>query len=239
MKDCSVDDCTRPSRSKGLCAPHYQKLVRHGTPTPDPSQFKKRGPKPNPEAWRSRHNPDNPSRSRPKKPMVERTHCVNGHPLGEGNTYWHSTSQSVVCKTCAKAATRRYRLKVDPNKGKPRTHCRNGHEISPENTVTYGDQDRCLPCVKQAGGRQRLKKYRLSSEEYEAMLSSQSGRCAICEDLMGGGKNEHIDHDHVTGQVRGILCSQCNTAIGKFKDSPEIILKAAEYVMRSWDQTSA
>lgn len=235
MKDCSVDGCGRPARSKGLCAPHYQKLQRHGTPTPDPNDLKKPGPKPNPEAWRSRHNPNNPSRSRAKKPKVERTHCKNGHALTEENTYWNSTNKNKVCKTCAKEASRKYRLKNDPNKGQPRTHCRNGHVISPENTATYGGKDRCLPCVRASGVRQRLKKYQLTAEDYEQILRSQNGKCAICEDALQGGRDEHIDHDHITGKVRGILCSQCNTAVGKFKDSPEIILKAAEYVLRSWD----
>lgn len=238
MPDCSVAECPRPARSKGLCAPHYQKLVRHGTPTPDPAQLKKRGPKPDPTKPRSRHNPDNPTRSRPKKKKEPKTHCSNGHELTDDNVYWHSASKSKVCKTCAKVATRRYREKNDPNKGRPKTHCRNGHLISPDNTITYGDQDRCLPCVRDASGRQRLKKYNLSAAEYQDLLAEQNGNCAICGDFMGGGRNEHIDHDHVTGQVRGILCSQCNTAIGKFKDSPEIILKAAEYIMRSWDRTS-
>lgn len=237
--DCSVDGCSKPSRAKNLCAAHYQKALRHGTPTPDASQFKKRGPKPDPTAWRSRHNAGNPTRSRPKKAKAERTHCANGHPLTEDNVYWHSTSSSKVCKTCAKAASRRYRAKVDPLKGQPKTHCRNGHEISAENTVTYAGNDRCLPCVKDASGRQRLKKYGLTAEQYTEMLREQQGRCAVCEHLLRGGKDEHIDHDHITGQVRGILCSQCNTAIGKFKDSPEVILKAAEYIMRSWDKSSA
>lgn len=237
--DCSVGECTRPSRAKGLCAPHYQKLLRHGTPTPDPSSKKKPGPKPDPSAWRSRYNPDNPSRSRPKKKKENKTHCKNGHALTEDNVYWHSTTQSKVCKTCAKEATRRYRAKNDPDKGKPRTHCKNGHEISPDNTVTYGGYDRCLPCVKTWSKAQRFRRYGLSQAEFERILESQRGVCGICKDEMDGPRKQHIDHDHTTGKVRGILCDQCNTAIGKFKDSPEIIIAAAEYIMRSWDDVSA
>jgi hypothetical protein len=67
-------------------------------------------------------------------------------------------------------------------------------------------------------------KYGLAIEEVEAM---KEGGCAIC-----GTKtiDLHVDHDHATGKVRGILCRECNIGLGKFGDSPELMLEAIAYL---------
>lgn len=228
MPDCSIDGCTRPVYATGWCSAHYTKNLRYGTPTPGPEQKGKPGPKPDPSKPRSRYSTDNPSRSRPKKAKPERTHCKHGHELTEENRYWHKTSNSWVCRVCAKSASRRYRETKD---ARDLTKCKNGHEITPENTITYsGGSTRCRECVRANGQSQRLKKYDLSPEAYADLLAAQDGCCAVCGDTMGGGRNEHIDHDHETGVVRGLLCTHCNTAIGKFRDDPERLLKAATYL---------
>jgi transposase InsO family protein len=66
------------------------------------------------------------------------------------------------------------------------------------------------------------RKYGLSQEDYDAMLLSQNGKCKIC------GKNQsesvrmfHVDHDHSTGDVRGILCNRCNTSLGWYEKHRE------------------
>ena len=76
--------------------------------------------------------------------------------------------------------------------------------------------------------------YGINHEIYLKMLNEQHGCCKICgvteEDA--SGKRLHVDHNHATGQVRGLLCTRCNTAIGKFKDDPEIIRNAIAYIER-------
>jgi hypothetical protein len=76
--------------------------------------------------------------------------------------------------------------------------------------------------------------YGINHEIYLKMLKEQHGCCKICgvteEDA--SGKRLHVDHNHATGQVRGLLCTRCNTAIGKFKDDPEIIRNAIAYIER-------
>lgn len=76
--------------------------------------------------------------------------------------------------------------------------------------------------------------YGMTLEEFEAMLAAQGGRCAICSATEAGGKSGrwHVDHDHLTGSVRGILCHSCNVSIGHFKDDPMLLLAAAEYLIR-------
>jgi hypothetical protein len=75
-----------------------------------------------------------------------------------------------------------------------------------------------------------LKKYGLSSEKYNILLDSQFGKCAICGND-NGGKYLHVDHDHVTGKVRGLLCSECNHGLGNFRDDSELIKKAELYLI--------
>jgi len=64
--------------------------------------------------------------------------------------------------------------------------------------------------------------YGLTPHEADALLSLG---CRVC-----GNEATHIDHDHATGAVRGALCSNCNTGIGLFQDSPDLMRTAAEYL---------
>lgn len=69
-------------------------------------------------------------------------------------------------------------------------------------------------------------------EAYDNMLEAQYGECCICTlPAEDNGKRLAIDHDHASGQVRGLLCSECNLALGLFKDDPGIVLAAAVYLM--------
>jgi hypothetical protein len=83
--------------------------------------------------------------------------------------------------------------------------------------------------------RHRLKKeYGMALEEHEATQIRQNFKCAICrkdiEDF-SGKKIFHVDHDHFSGEVRGLLCPHCNSMVGFSEDSPETLLSAAEYLM--------
>jgi len=75
--------------------------------------------------------------------------------------------------------------------------------------------------------------YGITKDEYEAMLAGQDGRCAICRvDTPGGKGGWHVDHDHDTKVIRGLLCHHCNIGVGQFKDDPEILRAAADYLER-------
>lgn len=69
--------------------------------------------------------------------------------------------------------------------------------------------------------------YGLTPEAYDALLLKQDGRCAICLRIP---KCFDVDHSHVTGAVRGLLCHGCNTAIGVLQDSAANLRRAAAYV---------
>lgn len=78
--------------------------------------------------------------------------------------------------------------------------------------------------------RKLLKKYGLTPESFARILTGQNNECAICDQLLMPGPRTHIDHNHATGKVRGLLCSNCNMALGKFQDSAGLLRKAAEYL---------
>lgn len=79
----------------------------------------------------------------------------------------------------------------------------------------------CNKCYKESEpyrndrNRYLQKTYGISIAEYDRLLAAQSGRCAICRGL-SGGKNLAVDHNHKTGEVRGLLCKRCNSAIARW-----------------------
>jgi hypothetical protein len=79
----------------------------------------------------------------------------------------------------------------------------------------------------------RIRSYGISVEEYETMLDDQGGGCYIC----GGspsGRALDIDHDHRTGKVRGLLCSNHNRALGLLGDDPDLLLAAHQYLVKQY-----
>lgn len=75
---------------------------------------------------------------------------------------------------------------------------------------------------------QRERAYSIDFETFEAMKAEQDDVCAICREPQSGGL--YVDHDHLTGAVRALLCRGCNFAIGQMKDNPELLRTAADYV---------
>lgn len=79
--------------------------------------------------------------------------------------------------------------------------------------------------------RRRLADYGLTPEQFDAIVEAQGGRCRICGDPpTGRWKRLHVDHDHKTGAIRGLLCVGCNRAIGYLSDSPERARRVADYL---------
>ncbi len=88
---------------------------------------------------------------------------------------------------------------------------------------------------------ERVRKYQLKAEygltheTFQELLDSQGGKCACCDKDLASletrvNKRYHVDHDHKTGQVRGILCAGCNTAIGLLGDDVSAVQRAVDYL---------
>lgn len=85
----------------------------------------------------------------------------------------------------------------------------------------------CVECLY----RMQLRKYDMTIADFMKLYNEHDGHCAICESD-GDGKSLHIDHDHISGKVRGLLCFKHNAALGFMGDDPERIRKLADYVER-------
>jgi hypothetical protein len=79
--------------------------------------------------------------------------------------------------------------------------------------------------------------YGLTRAQYDSLLILQNGVCAICRrGPEGSGKKRlTVDHDHRTGEVRGLLCNHCNVALGNLRDDPLVTRAAAAYLESSHD----
>ena len=75
------------------------------------------------------------------------------------------------------------------------------------------------------------RKYGWTPEQFDAQMTAQGGCCAICRGNDPGGHGRwHVDHDHESGKVRGILCSNCNLGVGNVKDNVELLRRMVEYL---------
>lgn len=74
------------------------------------------------------------------------------------------------------------------------------------------------------------RKYGITLEEYETLLEDQGGVCAICRRPPREDISLHVDHDHVTGARRGLLCFRCNNSLGDLEDDPDLLRTAAAYL---------
>lgn len=105
-----------------------------------------------------------------------------------------------------------------------------------------GRRARCRQCESRTHkqyseknpGRSRIRnlksKYNMTEEQYFAILATQDGKCGLCENTESGRKDSpwlHVDHNHITGVIRGLLCHNCNTAVGMIEKNG-INLKSIE-----------
>lgn len=78
------------------------------------------------------------------------------------------------------------------------------------------------------------RRYGLSLEDYNTLIKQQEGKCKVCSEYT---ETLQVDHCHQTNTIRGLLCLNCNTALGKLQENPLIIQRAKEYVMTATDNT--
>lgn len=172
-------------------------------------------------------------------------------------------SYSSNCRECWNARCREYRKQHGSPKKKPQVNCSRCGQIRTGKHLSY-----CAPCFaawkierstqcsrcgvardRQDGASfaycrrcQRdvwLRRERgISIDDYEAMLASQDSRCALCRKCENG-RQWHVDHDHKTGRVRGILCDNCNRGIGQLGDDPNRLRRAASYIEGTLDDRTA
>ena len=126
------------------------------------------------------------------------------------------------CKDCTKA--RRKRWYAENPRARDRARARVAERPSARWCAPAWTRVRAAGKKKVSDRKSHLKrKYGLTLEGFEQLLASQGGGCAIC----GKPDVDNVDHDHATGQVRGILCWNCNIAIGQLEDDVDRALRGS------------
>ena len=140
----------------------------------------------------------------------------------KAKVYYHKNKETLNLK----AAIRRFKTKerdleyAKEYRKKNRIELNNKqkarYELNPSERMTYN----------------RLHKYGVTQETYSKLLEAQQGRCAICGGSPSNTRNNclHVDHDHETGAIRGLLCNNCNLMLGHARDKAENLRLAADYL---------
>jgi len=113
----------------------------------------------------------------------------------------------------------------------------------PEEPLAPSSRTYCRECIREykrnSPTNHRRVRYGLDGEDVELMRLIQGNACDICRQPLStrSRRREHVDHDHQTGLVRGLLCGSCNTGLGCYRDDPALLASAIAYLGR-WDQQS-
>lgn len=120
------------------------------------------------------------------------------------------------------------RCRSNPRKsfssGRVSTYCK---ECSSKNHAAYYQRHKAKILPKLESNRIK-KTYGLTPYKYKKMFEDQQGLCAICRGTTKYKLN--VDHDHITGKVRALLCNSCNQGLGYLQESPELLTTAINYL---------
>lgn len=105
------------------------------------------------------------------------------------------------------------------------------YRIKHRERIWEQDRQRRKSRPKEWEARHLRRKFGITAEQRQQMLDAQGGRCAICRtDNPGTRTYWHVDHDHVTGRNRGLLCHSCNVTLGKVKESTDTLRRMIAYL---------
>ena len=139
-----------------------------------------------------------------------------------------------ICNKCKQEKVLSSFSKSSANKDGLTTRCKECDNIA-KKAWSKNNPEKAYSSMRQ----NNLKtKYKVDLDWYEKQFKKQDFKCAICEtkeNIVVGSKNAlnfAVDHDHETGKVRGLLCNQCNRALGMFKDNLDVLKKAISYLKK-------
>ena len=124
------------------------------------------------------------------------------------------------------------------NKRTPEENERRNRERRERYAADSAYRQKCKDNAKRSPEKRRqrtIEAYGISVERYGDLLSEANWKCQICGTTHSDTQRKrlHIDHCHQSGRVRGVLCSKCNTGIGQFRDSVELLGNAQVYLLRA------
>ena len=220
---CLIHNCAKPSVSKGLCDTHRKRVARHGTPEQTrPADWGTKEKHPAYKAWcglRRYHSHNIPADwasdfwafawSVPPKPegRVSAQRAYLTLPWAADNFYWR---EPIVAAD-----------KLADRAAYMREHNKRMRAANPDYHKSI----------------QLKKLYGIDLPRYNEMLAAQNGCCDICgkaesNEIKGKVVSLAVDHDHRTGAIRALLCSNCNRALGLFNDDKALLDAAKAYLDR-------
>lgn len=149
-------------------------------------------------------------------------------------TYNYATNNKCACCECGEAVAKQREYQRNWQKQRREAIASGEYEPTHGKVASYTQGCRCtdrLKAVRDSRFPARAAKYGLTVEEYWAIHDEQLGVCAICRNVLG--ERTAVDHDHETGTVRGLLCINCNTGLGKLGDSIESLELALTYLRKA------
>lgn len=209
-RTCSVTGCPCPAKALGLCSTHYSQQRRGEDP--HTINDKKRLSEKRRAYWASL-SPD------ARAAQVRAMHAAS--PPYERTAEWSRQASDRAREAWSQGRMRPQKPKV----------CR-GCEITYQ--PNSGRQVYCTVECRLVSS--RAERYGITGAELLALLAKQDGVCALCHRPEHGffrGQPLMVDHCHDTGRVRGLLCGDCNTALGRFGDDPAKLRAAADYLERT------
>jgi len=216
---CHVINCTGPVVAKSLCRKHYMQVKRHGeVVNTRPADWGNREKHPAYSAWSNLKRRYRQELCKEwlddfwvfvadtgEKPESSQAFRVDHSlPWGKNNFYWKEVNRS-----------------SEDYKEYMREWHKKSRAINPDYYLNQG----------------LLKNYGITIEQYRETLAKQDGVCAICKqpettEIRGKVIAMPVDHCHTSGKARGLLCTQCNRALGLFKDNQRVLEAAINYLKK-------
>lgn len=135
------------------------------------------------------------------------------------------------CKECRRTYMKAYHQK---NRAAILERVKKWTASNSERKAEYQRAYRSNPLARERDrGRKLFRNYGISLEGYYTLLEMQGGVCAICRGVNSDGKQLYVDHDHTSGDIRGLLCRKCNYAVGLLDDSSENARRLCVYLERA------
>jgi hypothetical protein len=218
-RTCELDECDSPRHGLEWCKRHYNRWRRTGNP---------RGRQAEREAQQeaAQHITTDDGT------VIKRCRvCKERRPLDQfgpdGRTFDGLSSRCRECRNVYMRENARNRTESDP--------------AFREKRAAYWQTHREGQTDQWARKRNRAYKlkayYGMTVEQYDELLATQDGRCAICRQTQDEAdtrkRNLSVDHCHDSGAIRGLLCESCNIGLGKFRDDPELLEAALNYLTRA------
>jgi hypothetical protein len=151
-----------------------------------------------------------------QKPKIPKPRKPRRCPVCRERGHYSNFHQPFVCKNCGSKDSKVY-------------------------TDNYGRHRKCLPCSRIHAKESHKRNYKphprvrhssneLRKRRLEKVLEGRPLECAICHEKLEVNRYAHIDHDHKTGKIRGVLCMYCNHGLGSFRDSKVFLRRAIQYL---------